>query len=406
MSAVPELPSVRARYSILALVTGAQLGASVVQQGLGTLAPAITQALGLSSAQFGWLVGAMLFGSAIATALAGVAVDAYGERRMILISGIVIGFSLFLCSVTHTYWLLLGCLAITGLGYAAATPAGGRAILLWFTHDRGLAMGIRQMGVPLGGFVGALLLPSLANAYGYGFALAAGGVLALATAGVAAQWYRVPEHHAALVPKRVRELLVSMVGIARDPRLMFVMVTGMVLIVGQSSMVAFFPLHLVRVGGVHVAVAGAAIAVAQIGASLGRLGWGALSDRIFHNDRVAPMMVACLLVSGSALTVAFVPAHAALIIFPLALVFGFAAAGWNGVHSAAQVEIGGPERAGSALGVALTGLFAAGVVAPPIFGKIVDVAGFQTAWLALAAFSLVGLIPAVFARRAIAAVRV
>jgi len=86
--------------------------------------------------------------------------------------------------------------------------------------------------------------------------------------------------------------------------------------------------------------------------------------------------------------------------FAVALVLGFAAAGWNGLFSAAQVEIGGKDRAGSALGVGLTGLFATGIVAPPLFGAVADAHGYTTAWNALALFLLIGLVPAFFARRA------
>jgi hypothetical protein len=50
----------------------------------------------------------------------------------------------------------------------------------------------------------------------------------------------------------------------------------------------------------------------------------------------------------------------------------------------------------------LTGLFSTGIVAPPLFGALADAQGFRAAWVALAAFALVGLVPATLARRAMA----
>jgi MFS family permease len=47
-------------------------------------------------------------------------------------------------------------------------------------------------------------------------------------------------------------------------------------------------------------------------------------------------------------------------------------------------EIGGPEAAGSAMGVGLTFTYAAGFVAPPVFGLLVDTRGFSFAWRLLA----------------------
>ena len=47
---------------------------------------------------------------------------------------------------------------------AGVNAASGRAVMAWFGADeRGLALGIRQMAVPLGGAVAALALPALTS---------------------------------------------------------------------------------------------------------------------------------------------------------------------------------------------------------------------------------------------------
>jgi ACS family hexuronate transporter-like MFS transporter len=395
------LASSRTRYGILALVTSAQAGSSLVQQGLGSLGPFLTSALALSHAQLGIVFGMMMAGATAAVAISGLAVDKYGERRMILISGLLMGFALIAGAFAHSYLWLVAWMTLAGVGYAASTPAGGRAVLLWFARDRGLAMGIRQMGVPLGGFLGSLILPAFASAGGYARALLAGGIVTALPSILAAIWYREPAGHVH-VSRTLRELLGSMHDVARDARLVYIMLTCMVLVVAQSNMLTFFALTLVRDGGFDVAVAAAGLAVAQIGAGIGRVGWGALSDRVFAGDRIVPLMFSCGIVTLAAAAVAFVPRHAVAIAFPVAFVLGFSASGWNGLFSAAQVEIGGVERAGSALGVALTGVFGMGIVAPPLFGALADARGFHTAWLSLAALAVLGLVPALLARRAMA----
>ena len=88
----------RSRYAILALVTTAQAGASIVQQGLGALGPFIAPAFHLGAAQLGVIFGALVGGAAVSTALAGLAVDAFGERKMILFSGIAIAFAVFMAA--------------------------------------------------------------------------------------------------------------------------------------------------------------------------------------------------------------------------------------------------------------------------------------------------------------------
>jgi MFS family permease len=393
--------ALRSRYWILALVTGSQAGASIVQQGLGSLGPALSATFNLNGAQLGLIFGMLIGGSAATTALAGAAVDAYGERRMILFTGVVMGFALLAAAAVPSYPWLLGCMLLAGIGYAASTPAGGRAILIWFTGDRGFAMGIRQMGVPVGGVIGSLLLPFLATRGGYQLALAVGGVVTLLTAIAATLWYREPPG-GERVARSLRRIFRSMWEVARDPRLIYVTLTCMVLIVAQSSMLTFLALSLVADVKLSVGLAALALALAQIGASAGRLLWGAVSDKVFRGDRTTPLMIACGLVTLSAAATALLPPGGTILALGVSFVLGFAAAGWNGLHSAAQVEIGGAERAGSALGVALTGLFAAGTVAAPLFGAFADAHGFRAAWLALAGFALLGFIPASLAGRAIA----
>jgi MFS family permease len=390
----------RLKYGILALVTSAQAGASVGQQALGSLGPFFAPAFNLDAAQLGVIFGAVVFGAATTTALAGIFVDAFGERKMILFSGATICFALLAAVSFRSYPWLVFWVGISGVGYAASTPAGGRAILLWFTRDRGFAMGIRQMGVPIGGIVGAVLLPFLASAFDYRVALAAAGLLALLPAVAVAIYYRDPEEVVRRVRPR-RELLASMASVARDPRLVLVTLTGMILIFGQSNMLTFLELSLVRDTNLTIALGAAALAVAQIGAASGRVMWGSASDRLFGGDRVVPLMFASFALCAASLGVAHLPVGGVLPAFVLAFVLGLSGAGWNGIFSTALAEIGGPERTGSAIGVGLTGLFLAGTISPPLFGAIADAHGFSVAWTALGLFALLALIPAFFARRAI-----
>jgi ACS family hexuronate transporter-like MFS transporter len=389
------------KWAVLALVTSAQLGASIVQQGLGALGPFLAASLSLDNTRLGTIFGVLTAGSALTTALAGVAVDRYGERKMILFSGVTMGIALALASAVPAFVWLAGCFFLAGVGYAAATPAGGRAILLWFATGRGIAMGIRQMGVPLGGIVGALALPAIAAASNYRVALLCGGVLTVAPGIATAILYREPAGESR-ARRSLRTILRALLEVARDRRLVLVTLACMVLIFAQTAMLTFYTLTLVRDDGLDARVAAGALAIAQLGASAGRLGWGFISDRVFGGDRMLPVIFACAGATCASIGVARLPAHNIAAAYALAVFLGFTAAGWNGLFAAAQVEIGGLERAGSALGVGLTGLFAASAVAAPVFGAIADARGFAIAWYVLAAFVLVGAWPAQLARRAIA----
>jgi MFS family permease len=55
--------------------------------------------------------------------------------------------------------LLLG---LAGAAGASVNSASGRAVMQWFpAHERGLALGVRQTAIPLGGLIAAVVLPML-----------------------------------------------------------------------------------------------------------------------------------------------------------------------------------------------------------------------------------------------------
>ncbi|MDP9428635.1 MAG: MFS transporter, partial [Actinomycetota bacterium] len=89
--------------------------------------------------------------------------DRYGER-LVLGAGLGIaavaltGVALAATAVAAGLWLVLA-----GAGSASVHAASGRLVLGWFpASQRGLAMGVRQAGQPIGVAVAAFALPRLA----------------------------------------------------------------------------------------------------------------------------------------------------------------------------------------------------------------------------------------------------
>ena len=70
-------------------MTGAQAGASIVQQAIGVLAPFLIIQFGLSQAGLGSMFTALYLGSAFFTACSGLLTDRFGERTMVAVSGAV-----------------------------------------------------------------------------------------------------------------------------------------------------------------------------------------------------------------------------------------------------------------------------------------------------------------------------
>lgn len=362
----------------------------------------LVAAFALSKAQLGIVFSAILLGACCCTAISGAFTDRWGERKMLLVSASLMTAALLATTLFAKYWWLVAMMALYGSGYAASTPAGGRAILAWFDRDRGFAMGVRQTGVSVGALVGALAFPLIASAAGYRAAFAFAGVLVAVTSGAAFALYReAPDPRSE--PVSLRSVAAGMAMLVRDPRLIGVTLTCMLLSAAQFIVAAFLTITAVNVVHTSVHVAGYALAVAFVGAIGGRLGWGFASDRYFHGDRLVPLAIICVLTGIGAAMLALSAAGQAVPLFFAALLLGVSASGWNGLMAAALSEVGGAERAASALGLGLTAIFGSSAVAPSIFGLTADRTSLHWAWTLTAVMAFVAALPVLRLRAHLAA---
>jgi MFS family permease len=389
--------------SILLWMTFAQAGATLDQQGLGGLAPFFAASLGLDHASLGVLFGAIYLGSTLFTAPSGLLVDRYGEKTIVLVSGLIMGAAVALGALFRNHLWLVACLFVFGCAYAASSPAGGRAILRWFSRNRGLAMGIRQAGAPVGGTVGAIVLPLIAIHSSYRVALVAGGAVCALTAVVAVWRYREPAGAGvvtAAAPQSFSALVRGMARFAIEPRSVAVNLTGFLLGSAQYTAVAFIIVGLLHDGAPR-GVAALSLAIMQGTGIVARPLWGIASDRFFKGDRGAPLALIAVVGAISLWALGSVGPSAAnaLVVTAIGVGLGVSAIGFTGLLNTVLAEIGGAEAAGSAMGVGLTFTYAAGFIAPPVFGLLVDTRGFSFAWRLLALMLVLAALVALAVRR-------
>src|ERR1017187_9563907 len=95
------------RWRVLALMRTAQAGWSLVQQALGSLSPILVATFALSHAQLGVVFSAILVGASCFTAISGAFTDRWGERKMLLVSAVVMTTALLSATlVVHYSWLV------------------------------------------------------------------------------------------------------------------------------------------------------------------------------------------------------------------------------------------------------------------------------------------------------------
>lgn len=386
------------RYEVLALFTGAMVGASLFIMATGTLMPFLETAFHLGRAQLGLILSVQMVGAVATTAMCGMLTDRFGDKAVVLFSGLFMGVSLIVASLVPNFNWLLFWLMMYGIGYAAVTPAGSHAIIFFFPkRDRGFAMGLRQCGVPIAGVIGSVLLPAVAIHFNYKWALVVAGCLTIVACSIASAAYREPVE---LEGERVSvgALCADMLAVARDARLILMTLTSMALICAQVGVMAFLTLTLVHEAAYTVAFAVTIFALSQAAAIGGRLAWGWSSDNVFRGSRAMPLAVCCVITALVALATSVIePATPTWLVCVIAAALGFTAEGWLGVGVIAIAEIGGEEHSGSALGVALTWIFLAAFIAPAVFGAVAESRGFAFAWRGLALIEVIGIVPALLA---------
>jgi sugar phosphate permease len=290
----------------------------------------------------------------------GLVADRVDERWVIAAGLTAAAGALVIVSTTSSFGAVTAALVATGALGASVNAASGRAIMAWFpASELGLALGVRQTAIPIGGALGAVLLPVLAASGGTRAAflfLAGSCATGAAVAGTLVRGggaTREPE------PADVSSPL-------RDPQMWLLgLGTGLYLVaqIGITGFVVLF-LHDER----HLRRAWIVLAAIYVLATAARIGSGWISDRL--GRRLGPLQAIGV---GLAVTTAAVAASTGAplaLLVPLFVVAGVLSMAWNGLAYAAAAESAGAGKTGAALGFqqTLLGVVVAG--APPVVAAI------------------------------------
>jgi MFS family permease len=382
-------------WRVLALALTAQCGISVIDQGIPTLTGFLKHDLDLSAATAGLAVSAFAFGKIFGSYAAGVGADRVGEQRVLVLGGAAAAVLVVLAAVSPE-WLFFGLLACAGIAGAAGTPAGGRLVLNAFPPERrGLALGIRQTGIPLGGLAAAALLPWVAHVAGWRWSLvAAGGVALLAL---------VPLALARIASPAAEPLLAGGSTIpapSRNRNVRLLTLWACCVVSGQYALLAFLALDLHESAGLTLAAGSLLVALANASGIAGRVGWGAVSDRVLARGRKPLLLVLTAVGLAGALLLLATPRSAPVgVLAAVAVVAGIGLIGYQGLWITMVAEAAGPQRVGAATGFSITFVTVSIAASPPLYGAVADAAGsFRAIWAALAAVLLLAFVPALLVR--------
>ena len=350
--------------------------------GLPVIVPQLREEYDLSLGQIGVLLAASWIGTTLTLLPWGLAADRFGER-IVLVAG-MLASALFLVGAAFAsgYVELVVLLALVGAAGAAVNSSSGRAVMYWFgAGERGLALGVRQTAIPLGGLVGALTLPQLAGAEGSEAAFLFLAALSGAGALVGALVLRGREDADGIEAASIRRTIA-------DSRLWRLSLGSGLYLYAQIAVLGFGVLFLVDEHDFSKQSAALVLAGGQAVAMAARIGAGRWSDVV--RSRVVPLRRVGLAIVGAMVATAALAGGPVSLLVPVLIVACGSTMAWNGLSFTAAAELAGPVRSGAAIGVQQTILSLGGVAAPVLFASCVAWTSWPLAFAVAAIFPLVG----------------
>lgn len=394
------------RWRVLGVGVAANASFAAALAGIPTTAVFMRAGYALDTRHLGVVLSTMGLGVAATEVPWGLVTDRLGDRKVLLaglsLTGAVLALMALFASPAEGY---VPAAAILGLGLMLVGAIGGslngssgRAVMAWFQDgERGFAMSVRQMALPAGGAVGALLLPSIAEHLGFRAVYATIAAFCFVTTAFAWAWLHEPPQLAAAAAAPATAPGCGAFGNGTLWRMVWALGA---LCVPQIATVTFAAVFLHDVGHLGTAAASAGIVAFQVGAAVARVWSGSFTDRR-KNRR--PFLKACALATAATfallgLAVAFAslsPVHAGTAIaaaVALVILGGIVAQTWHGVAYTELAVIAGARNVATALGLGNTLVFLVYFLTPLAIPLVLDAAAWPGVWLATAAAAVLAFV--------------
>ncbi len=322
---------------------------------------------------------------------AGFLVDRLGAR-VLLIAGLMTGASAFiLVGLVDSFWVLVAMFAVAGLGNTVYHPANYALLSHQVPADRiGQAFSVHTFAGMLGSAVAPATLLMMQSVWGWRGAFIGAGVLGFAAAAIVLAIHDYSTVPAAAVPTRggTDKAGASWRLLLSAPILLNLVFFALLAVISGGiynySVVALGALY-----GTPVTTATAALSGNLLWSAIGVLIGGFVVSRTTRHNIVAAIGLAAIAVFTALIAEIDLGAVALIAVMSLS---GF----FSGVIMPSRDmivrAITPPGSFGKVFGFVTTGFNIGGIVAPLIFGAIMDHGSPRLVFLAVAAFSLIAIV--------------
>jgi MFS transporter, FSR family, fosmidomycin resistance protein len=372
------------------------------------LLPLIGNELGLNYAEIGSILTCQYAAGAIANVPGGIFVDTVGRKGLLMaISLCWIGFPYLIMGVSHTYWMILVCATLVGIGNNIWHPTAIPWLGDRFPDRKGLAMSFHGMGANVGDAVAPLAIGWLLTFYNWRSVVVMNVIPGIVVAGIILvyvgrlQMADIRSGFAKAKPDKIpaAQRLRMFGELLRNRALVTLSIGSTFRSMTQGALLTFLPLYLTDVMKYPTKWVGVCLFALQACGFIAAPIAGHLSDRIGRRQIIMSSMSMTAVVI---LAMTFAGGTQWFVL--LVAILGFFLFAVRAVLQAWLLDATPPGMGGSAVGI-LFGMQALGMAVGPISAGIVaDHYGIMAAFYFLAAtivianllifITPVGLIPA------------
>ena len=351
------------------------------------LLPLIGKELGLSYTEIGLIMTTQHIVGAISNLPGGMVVDMVGKKGYLMATSLFwVGFPYALMSLTHSYWMLLLCVTLVGIGNNLWHPAAITTLAYRYPDRKGLVISFHGMGGNIADGLAPLVVGGLLAWFSWrtvvvinvvpGLVMAAMILIMLGAFTMASSSDHV---NARSSSRGVKNYLKDVVSLLGNRALMLVSVGSAFRTMTQTGLLTFLPVYLAYELDYSPFTVGVCMAVMQVAGFAASPVGGHLSDKMGRKRIVmASMVMSCVMI-------AFMAAAGKSFAFVLFIALvGFFLYAMRPVLQAWAVEATPKELAGSGVGLQFGIQHIGAGIAPALFGMIADAYDIYTAFYFLA----------------------